>query len=201
MDINVDRIINHVPGIVDFDTLKKFAVAITLVETERGTEVLFEERAHSMVHQPGDICFPGGRVEQGETPREAVVRELSEELLVNPRQMKVLGACDIYLTGKGAAIYPFVVKLYDYKNTFSKDEVEEIFTVPIDYFRETEPEEVFTTTKEIPDENFPYERIYGGKNYPWREYRKRIVFYEYEGKTIWGMTGRMIEHFAKTFLD
>lgn len=200
MDVNVDKIRNHIPQLVDFDTLKKFAVAITLIETEQGTEILFEERAHSMAHQPGDICFPGGKVEEGESPKEAAIREICEELLIESKQIEVIGACDIYLTGKGAAIYPFVVMLKNYNNTFSPDEVENIFTVPVSYFKETEPKEVFTTIKEIPDDDFPYERIYGGKEYPWREHRKRVVFYEYEGKTIWGMTGRMIEQFAKEFL-
>lgn len=200
MDFNVDKARSHVSKIVGFDSLKKFAVAIILLESEEGGSILFEERAHKMKHQPGDVCFPGGKVEEGETPKEAVIREICEELLVSERQIEVIGESDIYLTGKGGVIYPFVVQLYDYKDTFSEDEVEEVFKVPLSYFRENEPEEVFTTTKEIPDENFPFDRIYGGKEYSWREYKKRIVFYQYGKKTIWGMTGAMIENFARTFL-
>lgn len=200
MNLNYEKIKNHIPGLVDFDILKKFAVAISLVKTEKGVQILFEERAHAMKHQPGDICLPGGRVEKGETPKEAVMRELCEELLISPEQITFIGACDVYLTGKGAVIYPFVVEIQGYEDTFSKDEVEEVFFVPVEYFQENEPEEVFTTTKEIPGDDFPFDRIYGGKKYPWREYRKRIVFYQYERWTIWGMTGKILESFAKLFL-
>lgn len=200
MNINYEKIKNHTPGLMDFEELKKFAVAIPLIRTADDTKILFEERAHKMNHQPGDICFPGGKVEEGETPEEAALRELCEELLINPGQITLIGACDIYLTGKGAAIFPFVVELHDYHNTYSEDEVEELILIPANYFAQTQPEEIFTTIKEIPDEDFPFDKIYGGKTYPWREHRKRITFYHYGDKTIWGMTGRMIEAFAEMFL-
>ena len=200
MNLDYKKIKHHTPGIIDFDTLKKYAVAIALVESETGMQILFEERAHKMKHQPGDICLPGGRVELGETPEEAVIREMCEELFVSPDQIEIIGASDIYITGKCGAIYPFIVKLQDYENTFSKDEVEDIFFVPVSHFQETEPEVGYTTTKEFPDENFPYERIYGGKEYPWKEFRRKIVFYQYGERTIWGMTGKIMESFAKIFL-
>ena len=199
MDLNYEKIKNHIPQIMDFDKLKKYAVAIVLAETEEGTKIVFEERAHALKHQPGDVCLPGGRVEDGESPKEAVVREICEELKVSKTQIEMLGAFDIYLTGKGGVIYPFVVKLNDYEGSFSKDEVEEIFMVPIEYFRNNEPEEIYVTAKETPGDDFPFDRIYGGKKYPWREYRRRILFYQYEKWTIWGMTGKIVEAFITLF--
>ena len=47
----------------------------TLVEIEKEWHVVFEVRAHTMRQQPGEISFPGGRLEKGETPAEAAVRE------------------------------------------------------------------------------------------------------------------------------
>ena len=201
MNINYEKIKNHTPGLIDFNELKKFAVAIPLIHTSDGTKILFEERSHRMAHQPGDICFPGGKVEEDETPKEAALRELCEELLIQTSQITFIGACDVYLTGKGAAIFPFVVELHDYQNTYSTDEVEELILIPAKYFAENKPEEIYTTIKEVPDEDFPFDKIYGGKTYPWREHRRRIAFYHYEDKTIWGMTGRMIEVFAEMFLN
>ena len=200
MALNYDKIKNHVPQIMDFDKLKKYAVAIVLVETEEGTKIAFEERAHGLKYQPGDVCLPGGRVEEGESPKDAVVREICEELKVSSNQIEIVGACDIYLTGKGGAIYPFVVRLDGYENSFSKDEVEEVFMVPVEHFKTNKPEEIFVTAKETPGDDFPFDRIYGGKEYPWREYRRRIVFYQFEKWTIWGMTGKIVEAFAETFL-
>ena len=201
MNINCEKITHHTPGLTGFEELKKFAVAIPLVHTPEGTRILFEERAHQLAHQPGDICFPGGKVEDGETPKEAALRELCEELLISPEQITFLGACDIYLTGRGAAIFPFVVELHDYENTYSPDEVEELVLIPAAFFAETKPEEIFTTIKEVPDEDFPFDKIYGGKSYPWRNYRRRIAFYHYQNKTIWGMTGGIMEAFTKLFLN
>ena len=58
---------------------KNSAVLLPLVRTEEGLCVLFEKRTGSISH-PGETCFPGGAVEAGESPREAVIRETAEEL-------------------------------------------------------------------------------------------------------------------------
>ena len=49
------------------DWYKFFSVTIPLIETEEGLSMVFEVRAAGLKTQPGDICFPGGRMEEGET--------------------------------------------------------------------------------------------------------------------------------------
>ena len=65
------------------------AVLIPLLPNGNSYDVLFEVRSAGIA-QPGDICFPGGTMEPGETPEVAAVRETTEELLVSREQIRVL---------------------------------------------------------------------------------------------------------------
>jgi 8-oxo-dGTP pyrophosphatase MutT (NUDIX family) len=58
-------------------------------------------RAH-----PGQIAFPGGGIDPGETPVEAALREAHEELGIDPAQVRVIGASDVYRTHSGFEITP-----------------------------------------------------------------------------------------------
>ena len=51
--------------------------------------------------------------------------------------------------------------------------------------------------KPIPDEDFPYHLIPNGVNYPWREGRVQQIFYEWDGKVIWGLMARILAHFLE----
>ena len=56
------------------------AVVVPLLEMHGEPAVLFQVRSSQMAWQPGDICFPGGRVQLDETPCQAARREMAEEL-------------------------------------------------------------------------------------------------------------------------
>lgn len=168
--------------------------------------ILFERRSSKIEAQPGDICFPGGMQDPGETIRETVVREMCEELLIRPEQVSLLGQMDYLQSGSGLRVYPFITWLEDYHGSFSREEVEEVFTVPLNWFLEEEPEVYYTDSRIILSDDFPYERIYGGRNYAWRPHRDPIYFYRYTIKDvenmpriydIWGMTAKMIYHFTQ----
>ena len=59
------------------------AVLVPLVQLSSGPALLYEVRSGS-VHQPGEICFPGGRVEPGENPVDTALRETYEEMALAP---------------------------------------------------------------------------------------------------------------------
>ena len=192
----LNRICRHKATIIGMDQARKTAVCIPLIDTADGFDVLFEIRSSQIQSQPGDVCFPGGMVEPGETEAQAAVREMREELLVDASQIHMVGPMDIFPASR-LYVYPFVVLLEQYGNTFSTDEVEAVFRVPLQFFLETEPEVYYTRMKVIPGEDFPYDRIYGGRNYGWRERGEEIFFYQYKQYNIWGMTAKMIEALAR----
>lgn len=201
MDRRLEKLSQHKPTLIGIDECKKSAVCIPLIETGKGYEVLFEVRSAKIVSQPGDICLPGGMLEPGETPKEAAVREAMEELLISGEQIQMLGLMDVHHTGMGLMLYPFAVILKEYHGTFSEDEVDEIFTVPLEFFLNTEPEIYRTEAQVIPGEDFPYDLIRGGRNYSWRKRRENIYFYRYENRTIWGLTARIMKSFVEIYRE
>ena len=178
------------------------AVLIPLVKTENGTAIVLERRALHLKRQPGEICLPGGGIqaENGqmlESPVEAAVRETMEELLVSRGQIGMLQELPVQMGPDGGEVYPFVAVLSDYRDTFSKDEVAEVVRIPADFFIQTVPEAYAVDLVTVPREGFPYERIPGGRDYPFRKKEQWIYFYDYEGITIWGLTARILKSWAE----
>ena len=177
------------------------AVMIALVKNGDDYDVLFEKRAEDLDRQPGEICFPGGAMEPGETPEEAAVRETMEELLVRREQIRVIAPLNEMVTISGDDIFSFLAVIDDYEGTFSRDEVGEVFRVPLSWLLAQEPLGADVEQTTIPSEDFPYDRIPGGRNYPWRSSRRTIWFYRWEkdGRIydIWGFTAHMLRAFLK----
>lgn len=177
------------------------AVLIPLIRNADGsTSLLFEVRSSRLDAQPGDICFPGGGIEEGETAEEAALRETTEELLVRPDQVRILGRLDGMMGPGGGAIWPVIGELKEYDGSFSKDEVGEVFRVPLNFFMNTEPERYGVTLVTVPDDDFPYDKINGGRNYGWSKKHQTMLFFEYENRVIWGFTARAVWRFRK-FLE
>ena len=188
------------PSIIGMDKIPVFAVAIPMIREADGTlSILFEVRSSALKTQPGDICLPGGRSESGETPEETALRELSEELLTGPGQAEMLGPGNILYTGN-LLIHTFCVMLRDYKGV-SNEEVAETFTVPLDFFLHQEPEQYAVEWHPDPQKEFPYDRIAGGENYGWRQRRTQTFFYQWQDRTIWGITAAIMRDFAKIVVD
>ena len=192
-----DALAQHEPTFIGMDQCHQAAVCIPLLKnTAGGYDVLFEVRASTIAHQPGDVCLPGGMVEEGENPRDAALRELQEELLLKEEQICYLGDMDKLYTGSHLIMYSFAVEVTEYQNTFSQAEVDDVFTVPLEFFLHTEPECYLTRAKVEPGEDFPYELICGGREYQWRSRKEEIYFYQYEGHVIWGLTAKMMRAFT-----
>ena len=179
------------------------SVFLPLVTDENGeAAILFEHRAKDLERQPDEVSLPGGGIEAGETPEEAVIRETCEELLVRPEQIRLFGAFDGLGSHRGImTIHTFAGALEDYRGTFDPKEVAHTFTVPLSWFR-THPAEMYETTiTTIPDETFPFDRIPGGRDYPWYQRRNVIFFYQYGTETIWGLTARVVHTFLEEQKD
>ncbi|RYG74448.1 CoA pyrophosphatase [Lentibacillus lipolyticus] len=188
----------HQPSILGREQYREYSVLIPLMETGQGdTRVLFEVRSMHMRSQPGDVCFPGGRVDSGDLDeRHCAIRETSEELGVEQAAV-----CDVYpldyLISDKRIVYPFVGRIMDQSQIQpNQSEVERVFTVPLSFFLETEPEKYKVAYQPMPEKDFPFELIQGGKEYNWNERSRDELFYQYNGNVIWGLTAMIMYHFV-----
>lgn len=190
--------LNHrIPKRIEQEQERVSAVLIPLIQKEDGYHILFEVRSEKLNHQPGEICFPGGRMEPGETSAETAIRETKEELLIEENNLKFYGPLDYFLSPAGFRVEPFLGELIDYQGQFSKDEVQSVFTVPLKFFQETKPDLYYNRIDFRPGEVFPFKDIPGGKNYPWAEGAYEVAFYRYGGYIIWGMTAKILSYNLK----
>jgi 8-oxo-dGTP pyrophosphatase MutT (NUDIX family) len=162
---------------------------------------LFEKRSNKLRRQPGEICFPGGKLEPNESLMDCAIRETVEELKLQKEQITIIGIGDIYISPFNLMLHPFVGEIKDYRDTFSTDEVDDIIKVPLDYFLDHQPEIFVSKLINEPAEDFPYELIPGGAAYPWAKGNHEVMFYRYNDLTIWGMTAQIIHSVIKLIVE
>lgn len=187
------------PVFIGEDEAFRSAVLIPLVQVDGAWHILFEVRAFNMRKQPGDISFPGGKIDADDvSPCHAALRETYEELGVDPKTVQVLGELSPYVASPSFVVYPFVgvVDMAQLKN-LNKDEVDEIFTVPLEWLLSYSPYMHLLSVDPQPGEDFPFEKIMNGEKYQWRGRQVEEWFYEYEEYTIWGLTARILKYFLE----
>lgn len=174
---------------------RQSAVLLLVQTVEDADHLILEKRAMTLRSQPGDISFPGGRLEAGETPLEAAVRETCEELGLAPEDIEVLGPLEYYVTHFGAVIFPFVARTFATDFAPSPAEVDEILRVPIQELLSQEPEIFPLQIEPTPPEDFPFDRIVGGRSYRFSRIRVDEYFYRWQDHHIWGTTARILHEF------
>ncbi|RDW22432.1 coenzyme A pyrophosphatase [Oceanobacillus arenosus] len=195
----INKLKDRVPSILGYEQLRKSAVLIPLVEIENETHILFEVRSMELRSQPGDICFPGGRIDLDDPePRYCAIRETTEELGIAESTIKDVLPLDYVTMDRGRIIYPFVGRITNHTQMRpNPSEVSEVFTVPLAYFLNTEPEKYRVNLQVVPDADFPFDLIVGGENYNFREHPIEELFYKYDNKVIWGLTAKILTHFIE----
>ena len=189
------------PGRLDGDMVRHYAVLIPLIRKRDGYHVLFEVRSQELKSQPGEICFPGGAVEAGESRKQAAVRETMEELKIGRDQIEVAAPLEALVTPAGVTVWPYLGILSGYQGTFSAEEVDHVFTMPLRRFAAQEPESYRTEVRTVPGENFPYELIPGGRGYHWRSGIYEVLFYRTEPGIIGGRTAKMLRALARSYRE
>lgn len=189
-----------------FQFTNKAAVLIPIIEVEKQLHLLFQIRSEKLKWQPGDICFPGGRVESSDiSPEYTAKRETFEELGIAIDQITILGQLPKFIASFAMKIYPFVAKidLLDKLDNLriNHDEVESVFTVPIAWFIKHPPKQATMFVGFKPDNNFPFDLI-PNRTANWQKRSEhKIHFYHYNDFVIWGLTPQIIYNFINTIND
>ncbi|OCC22686.1 coenzyme A pyrophosphatase [Croceicoccus estronivorus] len=114
-------------------TFRPAAVLAAITERER-PGFLFIHRPSNMRSHPGQVAFPGGKIDGDETPVEAALREAWEELGIRESDVTVIGQSDLYRTGSGFAVTPVVAVVPpDIKLEPNPTEVAQWFEAPVDF--------------------------------------------------------------------
>lgn len=195
----LEKVKNRVPDVLGNKDFSKYAILLPLIEKEGEIHVLFEVRSYDLRNQPGEICFPGGKIDfQDQTEEDTAVRETIEELGIKREEISNIFPLDYIVSPFGMIVYTFA-GIIDPEAEFSPNppEVDSIFTVPLSFFLEKEPK-VYSINFDIqPEESFPYDLIAGGENYNWRTRQVDEFFYIYDDKVIWGLTAKILAHFIE----
>src|SRR3954466_3984821 len=84
LDSVLFKLKGHTPKILGSESFSKYAILLPLLQKEDGVHVLFEVRSLELRRQPGEICFPGGRIDTEDLDeKDAAIRETIEELGIN----------------------------------------------------------------------------------------------------------------------
>jgi 8-oxo-dGTP pyrophosphatase MutT (NUDIX family) len=154
--------------------LKPAAVLAPLVTHPHGLSVLLTRRSDDLRRHSGQVAFPGGRAEPGETPWQTALREAHEEIGLDPASVRLAGLGDLYATGTGYLITPvvaFIAPGLDFKP--HPDEVAEVFETPFSFLMDPQNHE---------------KRVWHDREGKERRYYAM----PHEGPLIWGVTAGMV---------
>jgi 8-oxo-dGTP pyrophosphatase MutT (NUDIX family) len=154
--------------------LRPAAVLVPVVARPQSLTVLLTRRTEHLHHHPGQISFPGGRVEESDvTPVMTALRETEEEIGLDPDRVELLGELPDYFTGTGFRVTPVVGLVHPpFELKLDAFEVAEAFEVPLAFLLD-------------PANHKRHRAEHGGRM---REYHAM----PWHGYYIWGATAGML---------
>lgn len=153
------------------------AVLVPLLERAGELHVLLTQRSDELPTHPGQIAFPGGKIDRGDAgPVECALRETYEETGVAPEFVDPQGFLDVYQTRTGFRVVPVVALLKPgYTLLPEPGEVTEIFDVPLAHFMN-------------PANHQRHSRVWQGK-------KRHFYAMPYGERYVWGATAGMLRNF------
>ena len=152
----------------DLDRTADAAVLIAVTDREDPT-VLLTQRPRTMRDHPGQVAFPGGKLNDGEHAVDAALREAWEELGIEREHVRVIGTTDRYQTGTGFDITPVLATVpHDLPIRPDPREVESSFEAPLSLL--------------MRPENWRENEVF------WKGAMRRYYEMDHEGYRIWGVT-------------
>jgi 8-oxo-dGTP pyrophosphatase MutT (NUDIX family) len=158
------------------------AAVLVPVVARSPLSVLLTLRTDSLPSHAGQIAFPGGKMEPGETdPLTTALREAEEEIGLAAGFVEPLGYLDAYRTGTGFRIYPVVALVRDgFALRLDTREVAEAFEVPLDFLMNEENHRTHVRA--------------------WRGGERRFYAMPFEQRYIWGATAGIIRNMHQRFI-
>jgi len=159
---------------------KPASVLIPLTENGK-IYILLMKRAKHLTNHPGEISFPGGRLDDNDkNSLETALREVEEEIGIPGYEVNVVGALDDAISITNFHIVPYVgVIPFFYPYSFNKSEIDEIILIPLSFFLNQPKIEIYRKGN-IVKENFVY---------------------DYEGNIIFGLTACLIKNLVEILLE
>ena len=159
----------------DTSRLKPSSVLLLLFEEDHELYICLIKRPVTMKHHAGQVAFPGGRIDPGETPAETALRETNEEIGIPSEKIEVLGSLsELFVDVSGFLIQPFVGWLAEKPVfTINKAEVEKTILFPLlQYKDKLEDTELETVSGKL-----------------------KVPCFHFEGEIIWGATAMILAEF------
>lgn len=159
------------------NNVRNSSVLLLLFKQNGKLYTCLTKRSPGMKNHPGQISLPGGKIEAGESPEVAALREAQEEVGIDPAGVLLLGRLsEVYVQVSGYKIYPLVGWM-DYQPDFvlNPDEAERVVLFPL---------EVAWLDQQI--KNYPVQTSTGLLNVP---------CFEFDDEVIWGATAMILAEF------
>lgn len=161
----------------DLDRTADAAVLIAVTDRDE-PGVILTQRPATMRDHPGQVAFPGGKLERGEDAVAAALREGEEELGLDPATVRIIGATDHYQTGTGFDITPVLgVIPPDLPLVAHPREVESWFECPLALLMD--------------------ERKWATKSVFWKGAQRQYYEMDYLGYRIWGVTAAICANLSR----
>ena len=150
------------------------AVLVGLYESTNGVEAILTRRSQELTNHRGEISFPGGRLENGETAVDAALRETHEEIGIAPSEARIIGELNSMSTVVSNSHIVPIVASYASTPTFSavNSEVDRVFSVPL---------------LELARHD-----TYRQEHWVFSDREFQINFFYLDDETIWGATARIL---------
>ncbi len=174
------------------------AVLIPIVRVRDEPALLMEVRSLN-VWQPGEICFPGGHIEAGESCIDTALRETSEELGIRPSSVNVLRRMEPEWHLAKMFVYPVLAEIDPFEPErllLLQEEVSEVFTMPFAWLLSHEPDVYDLSDPE--SEKLPVVLRQYLRNY--ERSNNTTYYWAYERYGIWGLTARFLVRFRDMLL-
>ncbi|HEX8578496.1 MAG TPA: CoA pyrophosphatase [Allosphingosinicella sp.] len=154
------------------------AVLVAVVDRPEPT-VILTERPTTMRKHPGQISFPGGRIDPGDSgPVEAALREAEEEIGLPPAEVEVIGTADLYRTITGFEVTPVIgVVPPDLPLVAAPGEVADMFEAPLRFLLDPARQEARTVH--------------------FRGAQRSYFEINWQGRRIWGATAAMLVNLSR----